>query len=175
MAPMYKTLNGINNLNKLMQDLFNPPTSSKNEIIIYDVLYRVGDKVLQLMNMPDDNVYNGDIGIILEIDNLKKEVVIDFDSNIVTYTSSNFNNFTLGYVISIHKSQGSEFKTVIIPLLEEYGRMLYRKLIYTGVTRSKQKLILVGEAKAFKKSVLNNEYNYRRTNLGEKIKERYLV
>ena len=79
------------------------------------------------MNMPDDNIYNGDIGVILEIDPLEKLVTIDFDSNIVTLGSSNFNNFTLGYVISIHKSQGSEFKTVVIPILKEYGRMLYKK------------------------------------------------
>ena len=169
MAPMYKTLNGINNLNKILQDLLNPKSSSKNEIVIYDVLYRTGDKVLQLQNMPDDNIYNGDIGIILEIDNLKREVVIDYDSNVVTFTSSNFNNFTLGYVISIHKSQGSEFKTVVIPLLKEYGRMLYRKLIYTGVTRSKQKLILLGEKEALDRAVLNNQNDVRKTNLKEKF------
>ena len=169
MAPMYKTLNGINNLNQILQDLLNPKSSSKNEIVIYDVLYRTGDKVLQLQNMPDDNVYNGDIGIILEIDNLKREVVIDYDSNVVTFTSSNFNNFTLGYVISIHKSQGSEFKTVVIPLLKEYGRMLYRKLIYTGVTRSSQKLILLGEKEALDRAVLNNQNDIRKTNLKEKF------
>ncbi len=173
MAPMYKTLNGINNLNQIMQNIFNPKSKEKNEILIYDVLYREGDKVLQLMNMPDDNVYNGDIGIILEIDNLKHEITIDFDSNIVTFNKSNFNNFTLGYVISIHKSQGSEFKSVIIPILNEYGRMLYRKLIYTGVTRSRQKLILIGEKEAFARSVKNNNNDKRKTNLCEKIKSRY--
>ena len=173
MAPMYKTLNGINNLNRYMQELFNPKDSSKGEIIIYDVLYREGDKVLQLMNMPDDNVYNGDIGIILEIDTIKREVTIDYDSNIVTFNSSNFSNFTLGYVISIHKSQGSEFKTVVIPILKEYGRMLYRKLIYTGVTRSKQELILIGEKIAFDYSVKNNDVDFRKTNLCQKIKDRY--
>ncbi len=173
MAPMYKTLNGINNLNILMQDLFNPKSSNKNEIVIYDVLYRVGDKVLQLMNMPDDNIYNGDIGIILEIDNIKKEVTVDFDSNIVTFNKSTFMNFTLGYVISIHKSQGSEFKTVIIPMLKEYGRMLYRKLIYTGITRSKQELILIGEDEAFERGVNNNIENSRKTNLKDKIINRY--
>ena len=173
MAPMYKTLNGIDNLNKMLQNLFNPKSSNKNEIVIYDVVYRVGDKVLQLMNMPDDNIYNGDIGIIMEIDNLKKEVLIDFDGNLVTFNKSNFMNFTLGYAISIHKSQGSEFKTVIIPVLKEYGRMLYRKLLYTGVTRSKQELILIGEAEAFQKGVLSNREDSRKTDLCEKIKKRY--
>ena len=173
MVPLYKTLNGIDNLNLLLQNIFNPKNSSKNEIVIYDILYREGDKVLQLQNMPDDNVYNGDIGIILEIDNIKREVVIDYDSNVVTFNSNNFNNFTLGYVISIHKSQGSEFNTVIIPILKEYGRMLYQKLIYTGVTRSKQKLILLGEKKAFEYSVLNNHNDLRKTNLQAKINKRY--
>ena len=173
MVPIYKTLNGIDNLNLLLQNIFNPKNSSKNEIVIYDILYREGDKVLQLQNMPDDNVYNGDIGIILEIDNIKREVVIDYDSNVVTFNSNNFNNFTLGYVISIHKSQGSEFNTVIIPILKEYGRMLYQKLIYTGVTRSKQKLILLGEKKAFEYSVLNNHNDLRKTNLQAKINKRY--
>ena len=121
----------------------------------------------------DDNVYNGDIGIILEIDTIKREVTIDYDSNIVTFNSSNFSNFTLGYVISIHKSQGSEFKTVVIPILKEYGRMLYRKLIYTGVTRSKQELILIGEKIAFDYSVKNNDVDFRKTNLCQKIKDRY--
>jgi len=173
MAPMYKTLNGINNLNQKMQELFNPKSNNKKEIVIYDVVYREGDKVLQLMNMPDDNIYNGDIGIILEINTVTKEIVIDFDSNIVTFNSSNFMNFTLGYVISIHKSQGSEFKTIIIPILKEYGRMLYRKLIYTGVTRSKEKLILLGEKNAFDYAIINNKNDFRKTNLKEKIKNRY--
>ncbi len=173
MAPMYKTLNGINNLNKCMQKLLNPKESNKNEIIINDCLFREGDKVLQLMNMPDDNIYNGDIGIIIEINNILKEITIDFDSNIVTFNSSNFQNFTLGYVISIHKSQGSEFNTVVIPILNEYGRMLYKKLIYTGITRAKNKLILLGEVNALNQSVINEKENNRKTNLVNKIKERY--
>ena len=173
MAPMYKTLNGINNLNKCMQELLNPKESNKNEMIINDCLYREGDKVLQLMNMPDDNIYNGDIGIIIEINNILKEITIDFDSNIVTFNSSNFQNFTLGYVISIHKSQGSEFNTVVIPILNEYGRMLYKKLIYTGTTRAKNKLILLGEVNALNQSVINEKENNRKTNLVNKIKERY--
>ncbi len=173
MAPMYKTLNGINNLNQLLQKLYNPKSPDKNEMIIYDVVYRVGDKVLQLMNMPDDNIYNGDIGIITEIDNFKKEILIDFDGNLVTFNKSTFMNFTLGYAISIHKSQGSEFKTIIMPVLTEYGRMLYRKLLYTGVTRSRQKLILIGELEAFQRGVMNNREDSRKTNLCEKIKSRY--
>ena len=173
MAPLYKTLNGIDNLNTLMQSIFNPKSSSKNEIVIHDTIYREGDKVLQLLNMPDDNIYNGDIGIIVEIDCIKKEITVDYDSNYVTFNSSNFNSFSLGYVISIHKSQGSEFNTVLIPVLKEYGRMLYQKLIYTGVTRSKKKLILVGEKDALDYAICNDKNDFRKTNLKDKILERY--
>ena len=173
MAPIYKTINGIDNLNILMQSIFNPKSNSKSEIVIHDIVFREGDKVLQLLNMPDDNIYNGDIGIIVEIDNIKKEIIIDYDSNYVTFNSSNFNSFTLGYVISIHKSQGSEFNTVLIPILKEYGRMLYQKLIYTGVTRSKKKLILIGENNALDYAVSNDKNDFRKTNLKEKILKRY--
>ena len=173
MAPIYKTRNGIDNLNTLMQSIFNPKSNSKNEIIIHDTLYREGDKVLQLLNMPDENIYNGDIGIIVEIDSIKKEIIIDYDSNYVTFNSSNFNSFTLGYVISIHKSQGSEFNTILIPVLQEYGRMLYQKLIYTGITRSKKKLLLIGEKEALDYAVSNDKNDFRKTNLKDKILKRY--
>ena len=171
MAPIYKTLNGIDNLNLLMQEIFNPKSPNKNEIIIYDTLYREGDKVLQLLNMPDDNIYNGDIGIINEINNTTNEIIINFDGNLVTFNKSNYSNFTLGYVISIHKSQGSEFKTVLVPILKEYGRMLYQKLIYTAVTRSKQQLILIGEKDALDYAILNDKNDLRKTNLKVKLIE----
>ena len=107
--------------------------------------------------MPYENVFNGDIGIIEEIasEGTKKEVIINFDGNYVRYTSSNFNKFKHAYSISIHKSQGSEFDTVVIPIVKGYGKMLYRKLIYTGITRVKKKLYLVGDYDAFLYSVKN--------------------
>ncbi|MDD5980210.1 MAG: ATP-dependent RecD-like DNA helicase, partial [bacterium] len=146
LAPIYKQENGIDDLNNFMQEILNPKSFNKNEIIIDGVLYRENDKVIELVNMVDDNVFNGDIGKILRIKNTSpKEVLIDFDSNIVKFTPTTFNNFSLGYTISIHKSQGSEFDTVIIPVLNKYSNMLYKKLIYTATTRAKKKLILVGE------------------------------
>ena len=173
MAPMYKTINGIDNLNMIVQNIFNPKNFKKEEMTIGDTLYREGDKVIELVNMPDDNVYNGDIGIIERIDTINKEVLIDYDGNEVKYNKSNLKNFKLGYVISIHKSQGSEFPIVIMPLLQEYNRMLYRKLIYTGVTRAKNNLFILGEEEAINKSIKNNLSLERKTSLLMMINEMY--
>jgi len=171
LAPMYKGINGIDLLNVSLQEVFNPKDKKKKEILINGVLFREDDKVIQLSNMPDENVFNGDIGFIESItsEGTKKEVVIDFDGNQVRYTSSNFNKFKHAYAISIHKSQGSEFDTVIIPVVKGYGKMLYRKLIYTGVTRVKKKLYLVGEFDALEFSIKNNESDIRKTSLKNKI------
>ena len=175
MAPMYKGENGIDNLNRIMQSIINPSSNDKLEIKSGEVIYREGDKILQLINMPDDNVYNGDIGYIKRIDkhNGKDEIYISFDGNIIKYTPKDFNKITHGYVISIHKSQGSEFDTVIIPMSHNYNRMLYRKLIYTAVTRAKRKLILLGEPSAFITSVSNNREELRKTDLKNKLENMY--
>lgn len=171
LAPMYKGIAGIDLLNVSLQNLFNPKDKKKKEILINNVLFRENDKVIQLSNMPDENVFNGDIGIIEEIasEGSKKEVIINFDGNRVRYTSSNFNKFKHAYAISIHKSQGSEFDTVVIPIVKGYGKMLYRKLIYTGVTRVKKKLYLIGDYDAFLYSVSNDNTDIRKTSLKEKI------
>ncbi len=168
LAPIYKGENGIDNLNKLLQAVFNPSSKNKNELIVGEVTYREHDKILQLVNMIDENVFNGDIGIIDKIvNNDKKEIYINFDGNIIKYTPSDFINIKHGYAISIHKSQGSEFDTVIMPMANAYSRMLYRKLIYTGVTRAKKKLYIIGEKGAFIKGIMNNETNIRKTILKE--------
>lgn len=168
LAPIYKTYNGIDRINNELKNIFNEKDKTKKEIEIGEVIFRENDKVIQLSNMPDDNVYNGDIGIISKI-NLKpnKEVYIDFDGNIVKYTPSSFHKFKLAYSISIHKSQGSEFDIVIIPLVLEYRKMLYKKLIYTAITRSKRKLYLVGEYQALVNAVENTNSDIRRTSLKE--------
>lgn len=172
LAPMYKTLNGIDFMNISLQDVFNTKENTKKEILINNVVFREHDKVIQLSNMPDENVFNGDIGEIIEIHNgTKKEIIINFDGNKVRYTASNFGKFKHAYAISIHKSQGSEFDDVIIPIVNQYGKMLYRKLIYTGVTRVKKKLYLVGEISALEKAIQNNDINLRRTTLKEMLRE----
>lgn len=175
MAPTYLGLNGIDILNKTLQDVFNPNDGSKKEYKFGNITYRENDKVLELVNMPDDNVFNGDIGIIEEIipatisESKREEIYINFDGNIIKYLPKDLNKIKHGYAISIHKSQGSEFDVVIIPLCMSYNRMLYRKLIYTGITRAKKKLILIGDPNAFIRGVQNNAEYKRKTNLKEKL------
>ena len=116
--------------------------------------------------MPEENVYNGDIGIIERITTSpKKEIYIDYDGNTVKYTPANFSNFRLAYSISIHKSQGSEFDVVIMPISKVYNKMLYQKLIYTGVTRCKKKLYLIGEISALDFAIKNKKDDVRRTTI----------
>ena len=175
MAPMYAGVNGIDNINKVLQDVFNPVELNKKEIKYGEVTYRENDKILQLVNDPDNNVFNGDIGIIKKIDfkgkSGKPEITIDYDSNIVTYTLKDFNKFKHGFIISIHKSQGSEFELVIMPVCNGYRRMLYKKLIYTAVTRAKKRLIIIGEAMAFMYGIRNNLEYTRKTSLKDKMYE----
>ena len=166
LAPMYKGINGIDEINKKVRDIFNPKNKQK-EKTISEFTFREDDKVIQLTNMPDDNVYNGDIGIIDRIQSSpKSEIYIDFDSNIVKYTPSNYNNFRSAYAISIHKAQGSEFDVVVIPIVKAYNKMLYQKLIYTGVTRAKKKLYLIGDFEALERASFNDRDD-RRTSIKE--------
>lgn len=167
LVPMYKTLNGIDNINRAAQEIFNPKSLLKKEIKVGDVLYRENDKILQLTNMPEENIFNGDLGIIKKID--KKEIVVDFDDNEVRFTPANFNKFQLGYAISIHKAQGSEFKTVVLPVTREYNKMLYRKLYYTGVTRAKKELYMIGDLAYLRKASQNNDSDIRRTTIKERM------
>ncbi len=174
LAPMYRTKNGIDELNHLLQNYFNPKKEEKKEIRINDVMFREFDRVMQLSNMPEDNVFNGDIGIIEKIVNdKKKEIYVNFDNNKVKYTPSSFHSITHGYAISIHKSQGSEFDTVILPLVKNYNKMLYKKLIYTAVTRCKKRLFLVGDINALLFAVSNNKTNIRKTTIKEMLKKEF--
>ena len=175
MAPMYAGINGIDNLNKELQDIFNPKDNEKRELKIGDVIFRENDKILQLVNMPEENVFNGDVGTIKYIlfantsKSKKNEIYVDFEGNIVKYLPKDFNKIKHGFVISIHKSQGSEFDYVLIPMVSLYQRMLYRKLIYTGITRAKKKLIIIGEKSAYINSVYNNISYNRKTDLINKL------
>ena len=152
LAPMYKGINGIDNINKIMQDIFNKDSRG---YIINDKEYREGDKVIQLVNDVDNNIYNGDIGYIKSIDYISKKIIItiDYMGNCVEYKSGEFDKFTLAYAISIHKSQGSEYDNVVVVLSRNASRMFYNKLIYTAVTRAKKSLIILGEIESYNKSV----------------------
>lgn len=171
LAPMYKGENGIDNLNVILQSIYNPASKKKNELNYGDIVYRENDKVLQLVNDLDHNVFNGDIGYINSI--VGNKINIDFDGNLVIYEKKELKNIKHAYAISIHKSQGSEFDHVIMPISRSYYRMLYNKLIYTGVSRAKKSLTIVGDAYAFVNGV-NNDYSMnRKTSLKERIMEVY--
>lgn len=174
LAPMYRGAAGIDALNKMMQEIFNPNDGTRKEVTWNESIYRIGDKVLHLVNTPELNVFNGDmgeiVGIILakESDDKVDELVIQFDNNEVSYKRNEWNKITLSYCCSIHKAQGSEFKMVILPMVHQYHRMLQRNLLYTAVTRSKDILILLGEVQSFETCV-THESASRLTLLKERI------
>lgn len=177
LAPMYRGPAGIDRLNALLQGIFNPNDSGeRKEISFGDIKYRIGDKVLQLVNQPDQHVFNGDIGEIISIfyakENTEKQdlILISFDGIEVTYTRQDFNQFTHAYCCSIHKSQGSEFPIVILPVVKSYYRMLRRNLLYTAITRSKQSLIICGEQDAFRLGIDREDDQLRKTRLCDKLK-----
>lgn len=171
LAPMYRTVAGINEINKHLQQLINPKTRNKRERTINEVTFRVGDRVLQLVNQPEDGVYNGDIGKILHIlsaretDENEDQIIIQFDQKEVTYNRTEYLNFTLAYCISIHKAQGSEFSNVILPVVSPFRRMLRKNLLYTAITRSKQSLIVCGELDAFFNGIQRVDTNNRYSTL----------
>ena len=176
LAPMYKGENGIDNLNIVLQELFNPGNTKKEELRIGEVTYRENDKVLQLQNNPDCNVFNGDIGFIREIKKVGKKdtLIIDFEGNKVEYTKEDMYQVKHAYAITIHKSQGSEFPHVILPISRSYYKMLYNKLIYTGVSRAKKSLIIIGEANSFMMAVHNDYASTRKTTLKEKLMHKFI-
>lgn len=175
LAPMYKGENGIDNLNLMLESIFNPDTG-QSKITYGDIIYREGDKVLQLVNDADNNVFNGDIGFIKNISNFnhKDMITIDFDGNVVTISKKDLKNIRHAYAITIHKSQGSEFDHVIMPITYQYSSMLYNKLLYTGVSRAKKSLILIGDPSSFYKGVFNEYGEGRKTTLQEKLKEYFI-
>ncbi|KMK76627.1 ATP-dependent RecD-like DNA helicase [Alkalihalobacillus pseudalcaliphilus] len=177
LAPMYKGPAGITELNVMLQDLFNPKTEQKREIKFGEVAYRTGDVVLQLVNNAEENVYNGDRGEIVAVfyakENEEKQdqLVISFDGIEVVYLKKDLNQITHAYCCSIHKSQGSEFPIVVMPIVRSYHRMLRRNLIYTGITRAKQFLLLCGELPAIHTAITKKNDTTRHSMLKEKLQE----
>lgn len=178
LAPMYRGPAGIDRLNVLLQEIFNPnPDGTRKEISFGDVKYRIGDKILQLVNQPEANVYNGDIGEIAAIfyakENTEKQdqIIVSFDGIEVTYTRQDLTQITHAFCCSVHKSQGSEYPIVILPVLKSYYRMLQKKLIYTAITRSKSFLILCGEEEALRYGVEKADEISRNTTLAVKLND----
>lgn len=166
LIPMYKGENGIDSINQVMQEIFNKRDSSKNEITIRDIIYREGDKVIQLVNDVDNNIYNGDVGYIKRIIvGTTSYLEIDFNGNVVMYKKGKFDEFTHAYAISVHKSQGSEYDNVIVVIPSNMKRMLYNKLLYTAVTRAKKGLVIVGSIGSFNYAVQESYSENRNTSL----------
>ncbi|WP_367294790.1 ATP-dependent RecD-like DNA helicase [Levilactobacillus yonginensis] len=177
LAPMYRGAAGIDQLNVILQEILNPKKSERTkEVEFRNQHFRIGDKVLHLVNSPENNVFNGDIGTITGIDlasdkNSKvksDQLTIAFEQTEVTYARNDWIRLTLAYCMSIHKAQGSEFKLVILPMVSQYNRMLQRNLLYTAVTRAADMLILLGEPRAFEACVTNLSVN-RNTTLTTRI------
>ncbi len=169
LAPMYKGENGIELLNQVMQSIFNPENVDKKEILIRGIIYREGDKVIQLVNDVDNNIYNGDIGIIESIIIGQKTImIVNYNGIKVKYDNKKFEEITHAFAISIHKSQGSEYENVIMVISKSFKRMLYNKLIYTGVTRAKKSLVIIGSTEYLNYGI-NRDYAENRKTLFTKL------
>jgi exodeoxyribonuclease V alpha subunit len=166
-TPMNKGILGASNLNKLLQDVLNPQGF---QIERGGQRLRVGDKVMQIKNNYDKDVYNGDIGIIQFIDLDNQEVTVDFYGKRVKYDFSELDELMLAYAISVHKAQGSEYPAVIIPIVTQHYVMLQRNLLYTAITRGKKLVVLVGTYKAIAIAVKNSSVQKRFSLFKERLK-----
>ncbi len=171
LVPMYRGDCGIDRLNVMLQEIFNPhDEQNKREMTFGQRIFRIGDKVLQLANQPETGVMNGDVGEVIGIsyknenDDKEEKLIACFDTKEVTYKKGDLQNLTHAYCVSVHKSQGSEYPIVILPMTHAYHVMLQKKLIYTAITRAKRSLIVIGEYLAFDKGV-KNEGEERQTTL----------
>lgn len=166
LSPMHRFLCGVENLNLMLQEQLNPK-KNQDELKYSSQTFRVGDKVMHIHNNYQKNVFNGDIGFIQDINNEK--LTVDYFDHIVTYEKNELNELTLAYASSVHKSQGSEYKVVIIPLSTSHYIMLQRNLLYTAITRAKQKVIIIGSKKALMTAVQSNRTQKRYTLLAERL------
>ena len=169
LAPMHKGVAGVGNFNVQLQAALNPGPPGARALRTPAGEFRAGDKLIQLRNNYDKNLFNGDIGVITSIDAEAGTFTADFDGDVHTFERGEFGDLALAYTVSIHKSQGSEYPVVIIPLLKAHFMMLQRNLIYTAITRGRKKVFIVGEPAAYAMAVRNAESKTRTTHLREKI------
>ena len=180
-----KGICGVFELNKLLQDILNPKTEASDEILVGNKLCRVNDKVMQTKNnynlsFIDDEgeenfgVYNGDMGHIIFIDKSSNKLTVEMDDKrLIEYSLEDLDNLELAYAITIHKSQGSEFKSVIIPMFDGYKLLQTRNLLYTAITRAKENIVLVGDKNVMNNMIRNNTINSRYSNLEKRIQHFY--
>ena len=170
LSPMKRGLLGTENLNIQLQSVLN---DSKLFIKRGTNKYKLGDKVMQIKNNYDKNIFNGDIGFVSDVDLDNSSITVDFDGNSIDYKYQELEELVLSYAITIHKSQGGEFPIVIIPIHFQSRIMLQRNLLYTGVTRARNVVILIGDEKALKYAVENNVSSDRKTLLKNRLIERF--
>jgi len=171
LVPMYRGPAGIHAINARLQEVLNPPGPLKPECKLFGTVYRPGDKVMQVRNDYEKQVFNGDIGFIQSISATEQTLTIDFDGNPVVYAWSEGDQLTLAYAVSVHKSQGSEFPVIVMPLLTQHYMMLQRNLLYTAITRAKRVCVLVTNPKALGIAVNNNRVAERFTALAWRMKQ----
>lgn len=169
LSPMTKTEVGTQYLNLVLQKLINPPSHDKTEIILGEMRLRVGDRVIQKKNNYEQEVFNGDLGIVDKIDLNLQEFIINFNDKLVTYNYTDLDKICQAFCITIHKSQGSEYPVVILPIFMQHYPMLSRNLLYTGLTRAKQLAILVGQEKAISLAIKQVDNNQRYTLLAHRL------
>ena len=160
LTPMNRFELGSRALNAKLQEVLNPPQDGP-EVARFGWSFRVGDKVLQTRNNYDKDVFNGDIGQVSKIDLVESEVTIQFDTRQVVYDFGELDEVSLAYAITIHKSQGSEFPAVVIPMATQHFMLLQRNLVYTGMTRGRRLVVLVGQRKALAMAVRNDRTQQR--------------
>jgi len=167
LSPMHKGTLGTENLNVNLQNSLNP---SKIELVRGERSFLLNDRVMQIKNNYEKEVFNGDIGLIKSIDSKKQEVIVTYDGRQVTYGYLELEEIRLAYTISVHKSQGSEYPAVVLPILSQHYLLLQRNLIYTAVTRGKRLVVIVGSRKALAMGVRNESTMKRYTYLAERLK-----
>ena len=171
LAPMHRGSLGIRELNTALQAALNPPHPDRAEVERFGTKFRAGDKVLQTRNNYDKEVFNGDIGRITSIDGDQRQVCIEFDGRPTVYEFNELDEVEPAYAISIHKSQGSEFPAVVIPLAMQHFLLLQRNLLYTGITRGKRLVVVAGQRKALATAVRQNDTRHRHGGLGYRLRQ----
>jgi exodeoxyribonuclease V alpha subunit len=166
LTPMHKGAVGTINLNHLLQETLNPGPAL---IETMGNSYKAGDKVMHLVNNYQKNVYNGDIGVVRAFDRHKAVLSVDFYGRVVTYDTSELHQITIAYAISVHKSQGSEYPAVIVPLVTQHYVLLQRNLLYTAMTRGEKLVIVIGSPKALHIAQKNDKPHMRLTALAERL------
>lgn len=169
LTPMRRGLLGTENLNFELQKALNP---SGDSVTRGGTLFRVGDRVMQLRNNYDKDVYNGDVGFVKAADAAERCLVVMFDGRPVRYDAGELDELVLAYATTIHKSQGSEYPAVIVLMHTQHYVMLQRNLLYTAITRGKRLVLLIGVPYAVDQAIKNNPVRERRTSLGERVRGR---